>query len=291
MQKINVIWFSVAISIILCLCLINSGYASNLEDLSGSVAYLKESDQPRFRIGTGFFVTVGNQYLVTAAHVAKFITTRSILVMRNPGDIPVTLSFNEFYPDATDLPWIFHPEADVAILELPLNRLDSKNKEYFNHRFLSMDMINSEETAPKRERHLVVMGFPLALGTTGRFSPVTVETKAASGLLRVKPPGARAEVTLFVLDKPSIGGYSGAPVFLMPWPFADSASLNMIDMASPDAKPKCVGIVSGTISDDTGGKLAAIVPSVFAVQMIAEMLLKQFPNKGTKDAQVTPAEK
>jgi hypothetical protein len=99
----------------------------------------------------------------------------------------------------------------------------------------------------------------------------------ASGLLRVKLPNAKTEITLFVLDKPSIGGYSGAPVFLLPWPYADSAMLKMIDMASPDARPKCVGIVSGTISDETGGKLAAIVPSVFAIRMIVEESQKQPP--------------
>jgi len=62
----------------------------------------------------------------------------------------------------------------------------------------------------------------------------------------------------------------------MPWPYSDSAALTMIDRASPEAKPKCVGIVSGTISDETGGKLAAIVPSAFAVQMIIEEAKKQF---------------
>jgi hypothetical protein len=276
-NKSSVVWLSAVISIIACFCLVNSGYATNLEDLSGSVAYLRESDHPPFRIGTGFFVTSGKQYLVTAAHVAKFITSRSILTMRNPGDIPVTISFGAFYPGETELPWRFHPEADVAVLELPLNKLDSKNRQFFDRRFLLMDMLNSDETAPKRERPLVVMGFPLALGTTGRFSPLTVEAKAASGLLRVKQPSANTEATFFVLDKPSIGGYSGAPVFLMPWPYADSAMLSMIDSASPEARPKCVGIVSGTISDDTGGKLAAIVPSVFAVRMIVEELQKPLP--------------
>jgi hypothetical protein len=89
--------------------------------------------------------------------------------------------------------------------------------------------------------------------------------------LRAKQPNANTEATFFVLDKPSIGGYSGAPVFLMPWPYADSAALSMIDKASPEASPKCVGIVSGTISDDTGGKLAAIVPSAYAVKLIREI--------------------
>jgi len=185
MRKSKAILLSMVISIA-SICFTNISCATDLEDLSGSVAYLRESDQLLSKIGTGFFVTFGKQYLVTAAHVAKFITSRSFLTMRNPGDTPVSISFNALYPGHTILPWRFHPTADVAVLELPLNRLDSKERQFFDHRFLLMDMLNSEETAPKRERHLVVMGFPLALGTTGRFSPVTVETKAASGVLRVK---------------------------------------------------------------------------------------------------------
>lgn len=271
MNKSIIARISAVISIIVCLCLTNNGYATNLEDLSVSVAYLRESDHPPFKIGTGFFVTFGKQYLVTVAHVAKFITSKSFLTMRNPGDTPVTISFNAFYPGDSELPWRYHPEVDIAVLELPLNRLDTKNRQFFDRRFLLLDMLNPDETAPKRERPLVVMGFPLALGTSGRFSPITVETKSASGLLRVKQPNANIEATFFVLDKPSIGGYSGAPVFLMPWPYADSAALSMIDRASPEANPKCVGIVSGTISDETGGKLALIVPSAYAVKLIKEI--------------------
>jgi hypothetical protein len=277
MSKKTLIWFITIVNILTGLCLQNSVFATNLEDLSGSVAYLKESNDPTSKVGTGFFVTFQKQYLVTAAHVAKFITSRSILTMRNPGDTPLTVSFNSLYPGVVELPWHFHPEADVAILELPLSSLDSKTRQFFDRRFFFVDMLNADETAPQRERPLVVMGFPLALGTTGRFSPLTIEAKAASGLLRMKRFDTNTEATFFVLDKPSIGGYSGAPVFLMPWPYADSASLKFMDRASPDAQPKCVGIVHGTLSDNTGGKLAAIVPVVFAVRMIIEESLKSPP--------------
>ena len=271
-SKKTLIYYIAIVSIVTSLCLPCKVLGTNLEDLSGSVAYLRESNGPTTKIGTGFFVTFQKQYLVTAAHVAKFITSRSILTMRNPGDIPLTVSFSALYPGVVKLPWHFHLEADIAVLELPLNSLDSETSQFFDRRFLLMDMLNSEEIAPQRERQLVVMGFPLALGTTGRFSPLTVEAKAASGLLRMKRFDTNTEATFFVLDKPSIGGYSGAPVFLMPWPYADSASLKFIDMASPDAQPKCVGIVHGTLSDDTGGKLAAIVPSAYVVKMIRDIV-------------------
>lgn len=48
---------------------------------------------------------------------------------------------------------------------------------------------------------------------------------------------------------------------------------------SPDAEPKCVGVVSLTISDKTGGKLAGIVPSCFFVRMMIDELLRSVPRE------------
>lgn len=36
-------------------------------------------------------------------------------------------------------------------------------------------------------------------------------------------------------------------------------------------KLRCVGLVHGTLSDNTGGKFAAVVPSIFIFQTILEM--------------------
>ncbi len=245
-----------------------TSFTTNLEDLSASVAYLQENNESIFKIGTGFFVTSKNQYLVTASHVAKFISPKSFLTMRNPGDVPVSLSFKELFPGKTVLPWHFHSEADVAVLVLPLN---DKTIQFFQGRFLALDMLKAEEAAPQRERPLVVMGFPLALGTKGRFSPLTVEAKAASGLLRMNRFDTDTEATFFVLDKPSIGGYSGAPVYLMPWPYSDGPGLTFPEVGSPEANPKCVGLVHGTKGDNTGGKLAVIVPSIYIVNTIKKV--------------------
>ncbi|MFZ3138893.1 MAG: serine protease [Thermodesulfovibrionales bacterium] len=240
--------------------LTESALATNLEDLSTTVAYLRGN-----KTGTGFFVVSQQPYLVTAAHVATSLSPQSTITMRSAGDVPVNLSFSELFPGVVQLPWHFHPEADVAVLALTLTE---KTAPLFTGRFLPLDMIESIEVAPQRERPLVVMGFPLSLGTSGRFSPITGEAKAASGLLRIPRFDTHKESTFFILDKPSIGGYSGAPVYLMPWPYSDSAALTMPKSSTP---PKCVGLVHGTISDDTGGKLAAIVPSAFIVQTIKDV--------------------
>lgn len=237
-----------------------SGGASavTLEDLSVNVAYLREGDQ----IGTGFFVGSARPYLITASHVAGFLTPASRITFRANGDIPVSLPLVELVPGVSQLPWQLHPEADVAVLRLTLN---AKTEPLMQGRFLTLEMIDSAESAPPRERTVTVMGFPLALGTTGRFSPITSDAKPASGLLRIPRADTKKEATFFVLDKPSIGGFSGGPVYLLPAPYSSGGALVFTDVSAP---PKIVGLVHGTISDNTGGKLAAIVPSKFIHETI-----------------------
>ena len=150
----------------------------NLEALSITVAYLRQGDI----IGTGFFVNATRPRLVTASHVAAVLTPKSTLTVRMSDDRPASLLFEEVLPGVSQLPWRRHPEADVALLSVLLSE---KTAPLFRGRFLPLTMVQSEEKSPQRERPLVVMGFPLALGTTGRFSPITSEAKPASGLLRL----------------------------------------------------------------------------------------------------------
>lgn len=242
--------------------------AATLEDLSVTVAYLKEGD----KYGTGFFVAselsgleaTEQPYLVTAAHVAQFLTGNSSITVRAIGDLPVSFLLKDLLSGDDKLVWQVHGEADVAVLKLKLN---GSTISLMKGRFLKLSSISAEETVPQRERPVVVMGFPLALGTTGRFSPLTSEAKPASGLLRYPRFDTKKEATFFVLDKPSIGGFSGGPVFLTPGPFASGGAMVFTELP---AQTVVVGLVHGTFSDNTGGKLAAIVPSKFIRDTIME---------------------
>jgi Trypsin-like peptidase domain len=229
----------------------HTSQAVTLDDLSYTVAYLHEGN----RIGTGFFVKSAHPYLVTADHVAQILTRLSTATCRAPGDVPVTLVLGDLVQAGPSLAWYHHPEADVAVLPLVVNE---KTLPALQNRFLTLEAIPADESAPSRERSVTVMGFPLALGTTGRFSPITSEAKPASGLVRIARADTKHEATFFVLDKPSIGGFSGAPVFLTPGPFDSGGNL----VLQPSLRT-VVGLVHGTISDNTGGKLAAVVPSKF----------------------------
>ena len=64
------------------------------------------------------------------------------------------------------------------------------------------------------------------------------------------------------MDKPSAEGFSGGPVSLAPLAIlTKSDSTRKISLLP--VFEKCVGLVHGTYSDETGGKFAAIVPSKY----------------------------
>lgn len=231
-----------------------------LDELSVTVAYLKEGD----KFGTGFFVSSAQHYLVTASHVASLLKPESNVTFRAAGDVPIVLTLRDLAPGTTNLPWHVSADADVAILPLKLN---DKTLPLMQGRFLKIESLSAEEIAPPRERTVIVMGFPLELGTTGRFSPITSDAKPASGLLRIPRFDTKKDATFFVIDKPSIGGFSGAPVYLSPGPFSSGGALVFQKASAP---ARVVGLVHGTISDNTGGKLAAIVPAKFIRDTILE---------------------
>jgi hypothetical protein len=108
------------------------------------------------------------------------------------------------------------------------------------------------------------MGFPLGLESSTYFSPWSRQTHAASGLL--EEPGKNC--VFFVLEDPSVGGYSGAPCF-------DTGIIKLGIATITSSDTKCYGMVRATLSDNTGGKLAVVVPSFYIVELLNEAA----PNK------------
>jgi hypothetical protein len=203
--------------------------------------------------GTGVIVGYQNEtYLVTAKHVAQKTSIAWSAIISGPNDLAVTFPFTEFTGYTKDMPWITHPVADVAVLRL---KGDSKYcKSGMIHRFDISVFVRTEE-APGREKVLTILGFPLALGIGQKISPLEKETKAASGLYDI--PDGPNMITVFFLSDPSIDGYSGAPVFSFPIVIGGGSTTIRVD----SGRTICYGLVSATLSDRTGGKLARVVPS------------------------------
>ncbi len=213
------------------------------------------------RSGTGYFIVKNNQmYLVTAAHVALIMAPNNKAVLRGKEDTPITLSLSELSGYKDKLSWSFHEVADIAVL--PLNPTKEIIQQHLTNRFLPFEVLVPDLRTPERETPLTVVGFPKGLGVEGHFSPLTLQSYASSGLLSMKRFDTHKISTLFLLQDPSVGGYSGAPVFDLgryKWGGA---------IATTGTGTLCFGIMHGTISDDTGGKLSAVTPSKFIIETL-----------------------
>lgn len=203
--------------------------------------------------GTGFFIRADDKlFLVTAGHVAKGLKLKVRFISSDPS------GFSKSYPLNQKLNWKYSKTADVAVLRL--------NDQLFISDFipcaLDINFLTNRETAPVSEIPLAVIGFPLGLGVQNRFSPLRRETHASSDLIDLHRADTGQIATFFVLQDPSIGGYSGAPVFTIQANKFGSTIMIGFNATS------CIGVIHGTISDSTGGKLGLVTPAKYVYELI-----------------------
>lgn len=207
--------------------------------------------------GTGFIVVRNSRlYLVTAQHVAASIQFDAKATLRGLNDEPLTFPMSQL-TQGRSIQWIYHHEADVAVL--PITPPQSFNAAI---KAVGFDQISTRNSAPELDLFLTTLGFPLQLGVRGKFSPIVKVSHPASAFFRHRRFDNGVEATFFILDDPSVAGFSGAPVFRLP-------SVRIGVMASGQGPFECVGLVHGTFNDPTGGKFAAIVPAKFVAETIA----------------------
>ena len=220
-----------------------------------------------YDIGSGFLVADGSSlFLVTASHVAKSMTINSFVHLMGQKGEPVRLQLTELSGKKSPTNWIHHGEADVAVLELsPSPTIFNK---HLMQRFLPVKMIAAEHEAPSRNLPLTIFGFPLGIGSSGKkFSPLTRQTHCASDLVKVKRGDVPIRTEFFILEDPSVNGYSGGPVL-------DISVYKIGGMQTTGSGTKLWGLVHGTSSDKTGGKLALVVPSFFILETIQKAMTK-----------------
>ena len=210
--------------------------------------------------GTGTFVVKGSDlYLVTAAHVAKDTLLDSDVIMKVADDRPEVIPLTQLVGGKDRLDWIVHPTADLAALRLsPPSVIMAK----LDQHFLPYEILASQLKAPNRLHPVTTVGFPLGLGTKGKFSPITQQSKTVSGLLTLPRLDTQQPQVFFLLDSPSIGGFSGGPVLELPGVFLGKTEIKR----NPDLK--WVGVIHGTTGDDTGGKLAVITPAALVRELL-----------------------
>lgn len=215
-------------------------------------------------LGSGFVVNLdGRLFLVTAEHVSKNVAGQVAVTYGDKDDRATTTNLADLVR-SKPAKWVTHGTADVAALEL---RTDHPAATLLLARALPLSILISKLETPNRERPLTTIGYPLGLGglqlgPDKRLSPLTQESRPASGLVTLERADTKVSTVMFLLDNPSIGGFSGAPVFLLPGVHFQGGALVF------SAGTFCLGLVHGTVSDDTGGKLAAIVPGAFITEVL-----------------------
>ena len=208
-------------------------------------------------VGTGTFVVNGNDqiFMVTATHVAVSCNETTQVVISDSKGNATLLKLTDFNPT---LSWRHHATADVSVLPI---KMSPSIQPHLTQRFLPFDHFHVERTPVSRDFELTSVGFPHGLGADGMFSPLTYRSHASSAFITLNRFDTKRPSVFFLLENPSIGGYSGCPVF-------DLGYMIVGAMTTTKDKTRCYGIMHGTISDDTGGKLAAVTPAFYLPELM-----------------------
>lgn len=228
------------------------------DQLAITVVNLRKEKSPGKEItGTGSFLSKGNDlYIVTAAHVSKEMDRSAYVIIQGKDNVPVKI---ELIKLANPINWVNHPEADLSVLKLnPENEIMEL---YLQERFIPFEMVDTTKVPVTRNTQLTIIGFPLGLGAVGHFSPLTYRTFPSSSYITLNRFDIKTPQSFIILENPSIGGYSGGPVY-------DLSIIESGNMTMTGAGTKLQGFIHGTISDETGGKLAAITPAYYLSDLI-----------------------
>jgi hypothetical protein len=202
-------------------------------------------------VGTGIFVVNGNDiFLLTATHVARDTNRNTTVVISDALGNATSIALVRFN---NALAWKHHPVADISALPIAIT---PDIEALVKGRFLPFDHFHTQRTHISRDIELTCVGFPHGLGATGMFSPLTYRSFVSSALVSLNRFDTGAPCEFFLLENPSVGGYSGGPIF-------DLGVMIVGSMTITKDATRCLGLMHGTISDQTGGKLAAVTPAYY----------------------------
>jgi S1-C subfamily serine protease len=230
----------------------------NLREMVVQLCRTTDTNHNIMLTGTGFFVLHNdNLYLVTATHVSRNMDSKAYVIGHAYDDHPVKLSIIDI--DTTgQINWKNHTLADLSVLKV--NATAKIYNELLAIAFSSSAFAKTL-AAPNERTELTLVGFPLGLGSSGRFSGFTKRTRPASGLFSFPRADNNELSTFFALEDPIAQGYSGGPVF-------DVSVYNEGMITMTGRGTVCWGIAHATLYDNTGGKMGAVTPSYYLFDLI-----------------------
>ena len=202
-------------------------------------------------IGTGiFFFKQHQQYILTASHVVKNANDQTYIIVSDKSNNPHSIPISSLSNGNT---WVHHSNADLAYIKIVSSQ--AIENDIFDRGFPYGNFF-TQKSSPSRDTELTAIGFPLGLGSKGHYSPLTFRTFASSSLITLNRADTKTPADFFVLENPSVGGYSGGPVF-------DIGYIENCFIVQEKDRTICYGIMHGTLADNTGGKLAVVTPASY----------------------------
>ena len=228
----------------------------NRNDALRTVCMFATQNGKGFIYGTGFFVRKGEKlFVVTAQHVSNgFNNTTEIIVMGNNG-----ISKKDLLSNIQQGPTINHNNADVSVTpidEVKFNALQSIVI------IFGYDLLNPTFTI-SRDVELTAIGFANGMGTSLYFMPFTFRSFPSSNMIsNVILDNGKYKETAFFLENAGCGGFSGCPVIDLFYMASEGSVVEKEGIAI------VYGIMHGTLSDATGGKMAIVTPSKYILDII-----------------------
>lgn len=269
--------------ILLFLLIRTSVYGQTIDDLSKTVIFLQKESQatewksgenfevwlknplnnifePKIvkKSGTGFIIRHnGRDYIVTAKHVSKFMDDTSEFLINISAESSVKISLSELrnFAIIKNAKWFVHPQADIAIHPMVYPTKDVPQLA------VNESLVPKDEVSVKLLSDAIILGFPLGLGVHKSISPLAKNTQIASHLTTLDYPTIDPRLKFYLLDEALAIGYSGAPVYY----YEDTTPI-ITYKEKPlmyNKKIALIGIISGGLSDYSGGKISLVVPSLY----------------------------
>lgn len=204
-------------------------------------------------VGTAILITKTNQdaILLTAEHVAKEISPSTVAVISDLKGNTKRISLDILLGGAA---FEYHPVADLAKAEIIINK---DNSDLITGRCFPFSQVDLTENMLSRDEEFTTIGFPLGLGANGaKFTPLSYRSYISAPAITFNRFDNGKPCDFIIMENPTTGGYSGGPMFDLGYSIYGG-------MHTSKGKTVLHGIIHGTITDQTGGKLGAVTPTKY----------------------------
>ncbi len=228
------------------------------EQLSNSTVMLYQPlNSDSAKIGTGTIITNGDRYFIlTASHIVKILKNNAMVVFHYTGDKAGSFPLKDLLKNNTS-DWKHHKNADMALAELePTIEIVKK---YLKDWSFPFKQIYDKKEMASMDAELTFFGFPILDLEGEHFSPLIFSANRSSGLITQQRYDEKIKCNFFYLNSPSVQGCSGSGVFFGVKKLITVGKTTML-----------IGIIHGTQKDNTGGKMAAVIPSYYLNDILKE---------------------